>query len=444
VFLHPPGVLLAMVPFAGWGSGGDDAVRLAAARVAVVVLRAVNAVLVVRLLRPYGRVAMLVGGLGYAAWGAAASAERTVLLEPAINLGLLAALCLLQVRGRRLEVWAGAALGLALAVKYWSVVDVAVLLLVVAARSRLRGVLRFAGGVALGAGVVALPFFVAAPRQMWQQTVVTQLARPAQGVSIGERGAAFAPLAGLGAPDGRVPGVLWMAALVVVVLLGLAPVLAAVRHRTPARRWPDEGWWAVLALAHLGVLAVSASFYYHYAAWAAAPLALVVGVLAQRLWERVAVRGARLALAGVAAVAAVGVLAVVGARVWEAVGASATSRADAVAWSAGKQCVWGLAPQLVWADAATRDVAHGCDVYVDAYGANLALGRSADAAGLASNAAWGATVGAQIAGADGVLLPADPASWPLDAARAAQVRRDFTLVGQTAGIGRWDRSASGG
>lgn len=442
VFLHPPGVLVAMLPFAGAGTGGDDAVRLAVARLVVLVIGVLNAVLVARLLRPVGTVAMLVGGLGYAVWGAAASAERTVLLEPGINLGLLVALCLLQGRSRRAEVWAGVAIGLALTVKYWSVVDVGVLLLVVAARSRVRGALRYLGGVALGAGVVALPFFVAAPRQMWQQTVVTQLTRPPQGVSLGERGAAFAPLAGLGAPDVRAPGLLWLVGLALVLLLGLTPVAVAVRRRTPVREWPDEAWWAVVALAHLALLVGSASFYYHYAAWAAAPLALVVGVLAQRAWDRAPVRGGQATLLGLATITVLGVVAVVGMRVVEAVGSSATSRAAVVAWSASKDCVWGLAPQLVWAAAATGDVEHGCALDVDAYGANLVQGRALDARGGVGDPAWGAAVGAQLGRADGVLLPTDPGSWPLDASRAAQVRRDFVLVGETAGVGRWDRRAA--
>lgn len=68
LFLHPPGILLALSPFAALGALTSDPVGLATARVASWVLGAVNAALVTRLAARYGLVPAAVAGLLYALW----------------------------------------------------------------------------------------------------------------------------------------------------------------------------------------------------------------------------------------------------------------------------------------------------------------------------------------------------------------------------------------
>ncbi len=56
LFLHPPGILVALSPFAALGALTSDVVGLAAARVAFWILGAVNAALLTRLAARYGLV----------------------------------------------------------------------------------------------------------------------------------------------------------------------------------------------------------------------------------------------------------------------------------------------------------------------------------------------------------------------------------------------------
>ena len=86
-------------------------------------------------------------------------AERTTLLEPLVNLGILTSLLLLgdpRTTSRRRLVLAGGALGLASAVKLWAVVPLVVLLCWVALCRR-RAALPYLAGAAGAAAVVCLP-----------------------------------------------------------------------------------------------------------------------------------------------------------------------------------------------------------------------------------------------------------------------------------------------
>lgn len=436
VFLHPPGALLALLPFAAVGRVGDDALGLGLARLAVVAIGAVNAMLVAWLLRRRGVAAMLAGGLGYALWAAVVPAEQTVLLEPALNLGLLVALACVASGRRGAVTWAGVALGLACAVKYWAAVDVVLLLAVVGCRFGRRAAWRFLAGAAVGAAVVVLPFFARAPGQMWRQTVLTQLHRPVAAVGIDERGRLFSPLVRFAAVDGVLPGVVWLGALAVVVVLGLVPMVVAWARREHPRDWPDVGRWAVIAAVHLVVLCVSASFYYHYAAWAAAPVLLVVGALVGRL-ARAGVRASQVALAGVGVVTVV----LLTGELLDLPGA-APDRSSAVAWAHQRDCVWGSAAELVWLDAAATDEDDGCAVFVDRFGVGLTLDPPAQIAQddevWAGNPRWRAAAWAQIESSDGVLLGAGEDTW-FDPAQEAQFHGAFVLDETVGDVELWRR-----
>src|SRR4051812_1047 len=70
ILLHPPGLMLALTPFAALGRATTDHAGYVTANVAFNLLAAINAVLVWRIAGLWGftRRAALVGGLFYAVW----------------------------------------------------------------------------------------------------------------------------------------------------------------------------------------------------------------------------------------------------------------------------------------------------------------------------------------------------------------------------------------
>jgi hypothetical protein len=66
LFLHPPGIVVALVPFAALGRVIGDPSGIEVATLAWFGIGALNAVLVSTILRPLGVVAALIGGLFYA------------------------------------------------------------------------------------------------------------------------------------------------------------------------------------------------------------------------------------------------------------------------------------------------------------------------------------------------------------------------------------------
>jgi alpha-1,2-mannosyltransferase len=175
VLLHPPGIVVALSPFAALGSLTSDATGLAVARLAFMAIGALNAVLVYALVRRCGQVAGVAAGLFYALWFPAAYPERVTLLEPLGTLTLLVALVLLQ-RGsvRGLDVWAaGAALGACLAVKIWDIVPVLVVIGWAMLHTGRRTWLRLWVSTAAVAALLYEPFLVTAPFELsaWSSSI---------------------------------------------------------------------------------------------------------------------------------------------------------------------------------------------------------------------------------------------------------------------------------
>ncbi len=82
VLLHPPGILLALAPFAALGHLFSDSTGYAVARVAFMAIGALNAVMLTRLAGRQGLVVGAVAGVFYAVWSPSLYADRTTLLEP--------------------------------------------------------------------------------------------------------------------------------------------------------------------------------------------------------------------------------------------------------------------------------------------------------------------------------------------------------------------------
>ena len=132
LLLHPPGVVLAMAPFAAssWLIGEPDA--MAVARVSWILLGGVNAILCGLVLRPLSRVAGLLAALFYALSIGAVYGEHTTLLEAPATTVLLLGLVITRLPGpgdgihTRHYALAGLLLGLSPVLKIWGVVAVLV------------------------------------------------------------------------------------------------------------------------------------------------------------------------------------------------------------------------------------------------------------------------------------------------------------------------------
>lgn len=357
LFLQAPGMLLAASPFAAVARVLGDPTALRMFRVAFEVVGALNAVVVTMVLRRFGWAAAVSGAVLYAVFAPAVYDERTALLEPVGTLGVLTALLLLPraTAGRRSDfVAAGAALGIACDFKIWYVVA-AIVVVAFARGGRLRVVL----GIAIAGGAAYLPFFLAAPRQMFQQVVLDQLGRPrAIGGTLGVR---LRSLLGVSGTHGRspFPGVapnLVLAALLVVLA---AAVVVAVLER---RAW----LFVALAAADSVVVLVSPSFFPHYASLLAPPLTLIVGVAVGRMLAPVRRRAVRAVAVG-AVVVAVVLLNVQHDR--EPVGVPSPVAALQAAAARVPGCVVSDDPTvLAVMNVLTRNLDHGCPLRPDVSG----------------------------------------------------------------------------
>ncbi len=281
LLLHPPGSTLALAPFAALGLLVGESHAWAVARVAVMTLGAVSAMLITRLLRPLGLLPAVVGGFLYAFFLPAIHSEITTRLEPFAQLCLLAALVIVSTPTPRTALLprsafvAGALLGFATTVKVWGVVPmlaIAIYLLVVAGAAH---ALRFSAGAALAGVVVCGPFFVAAPGAMWRQVVLNQAGRGGSPGPVLER---LADMTGLTQVVQRLDpreGSL----LVVVVVMGLVVAAVLAVQLKGARL-------AVVLLATCGALLLSTPTWFpQYSELWAGVLAITVGAAVARLLQ---------------------------------------------------------------------------------------------------------------------------------------------------------------
>jgi uncharacterized membrane protein len=264
LLLHPPGIVLALAPFAALGRLVGDPVGFAVARVAWMVLGALNTVLVCWILRPTARWVAVLAGLAYALFLPAVYGEHTTQLEGLATTCLLVALALLAASRRRpgLVALAGAALGVSAGVKIWGVV--AVLLTagwLLATAGRRRATTLLLGAVA-AATVICLPFFLAAPGPMFRMVVSDQLGRPRMGTSMAVR---VSHILGFWTHPTRVTAILVVTAVALVVFAALAASASAGRLVV------------VLLVGLTAMLLLTPSWFKHYAAVVAAPAAITVG-----------------------------------------------------------------------------------------------------------------------------------------------------------------------
>jgi len=288
LLLHPPGTPLLLTPFALGAQLTSDSYGFAAARLAWMLLGAVNAVLIWRILRPIGLVGAVFGGLSYAVFYPAVYADKSTLLESPATTALLIAIILLEplVQGRSLPrgrgFAAGALLGLALTIKVWGVVTIVIVLGWLLVTRRFRAAIQVLIGSALTAALICLPFFVAAPAAMWNQIVRDQLFRHGgNGVPIMGRLDKIVGLGIVGRPH------LMITVIAVLALLCCAALAWSYRQtRLPV----------ALLLGQTAFLLVTPTWFPHYAGFTAAPVALTVGAAISRVIALVRARPAQIAV----------------------------------------------------------------------------------------------------------------------------------------------------
>ena len=436
VFLHPPASLLALSPAALFGRYSTEGAGMAAARIVVIIFGIANCVLIAYLLRRHGVLAMIAGGGVYAVWSPAVASERTVLLEPAINLCLLVALVGVASGKLNALLWTGASLGIACATKYWVIVDVVLLGLLIGLRWRAKGLRRFLLGGVLAAGLMALPFFMIAPAEMWRMTVGVQFERPSALLSLADKAHYFSPFTGFQGIDKEFPDSLLAIVVLMIVLMGLVPLVQALHSRIPAAAYKDEVWWGVVAAVHVAVLAASPVFYYHYAAWATAPLALVVGAAVGRFVRP----GWRVKATLISIAIPLLVMTISGLRHLES---SVLEGPALTAWGSRHNCTWAFPQQLVSTNSVSSNLRNGCSFDIDPFGVGLTLSDSAvisdDSELTIGNARWRERAWKQIGGSDGLILPRDMSKWWFDETQRRVITSDFAVSIATDQVGYWER-----
>jgi len=384
---QPPGVPVAMLPFALLSRSAGTATAFAAARVAVPLVETVGVVALGWMLRHRGALTVAVACGALAVYPVCLIDQRTVMLEP-----FCATLCVLGLAavfvGDRLSgrtgalVLGGAFFGLAGSCKAFALLPfVVVVAAFLTSRARLR-LVPFLAGTAGGFAVVCGPFFALAPSAFLHDVIVTQISRTATvDPSIYDRLTSL-----VGSPPSQVPAPLpgssertlavVLAIMVVALVVGGYAAGRFQDRRFQARRYPTgvlaAGWFTRLdgvAIATVVVtgtgLATPAAYYYHYAAFFGPFLALMLGLAAGR---------AALLAPRTAAVLTITVLLAGAVDAVHVVRASQAGQPDVALiqrFVPAGACVLGDdAPTLLLADRFSSTVP-GCTAVTDAFGTTI-------------------------------------------------------------------------
>ena len=355
LLLQPPGIVLALAPFAALSGLIGDPAAFAVGRLAWMVLGATSTVLIARILRPTGRSAAWFGGLAYALFYPAIYTDHTTELETLGTVLTLAALVVLSDQLRARPWWlvslGGALLGVAAGVKIWGALVVVVVVAFVAISAGARRGLQVLAGAAVGTAVVCLPFFVRAPGAMARMVVHDQLGRPSSAAGLGTR---LATIVGQGTRSTAAfhPVVLGLGLVLVVVAAGAVLV-------------PRARLAFVVLLASFGLLLATPSWFLHYASLVSGPAAVAVGAglgyLVDRARARGPVVGRAVTGAGLVVLALYGVPAV-----RSTPGVVFPSRALSAAVRPSVGCVTADDPTtLIEMNVVSRNLDRGCPLVVD-------------------------------------------------------------------------------
>jgi hypothetical protein len=296
VFLHPPGVVLLLTPFALIGRCVGTAVANEAARLFVVSVAMADVVLLARVVRMRPTLAMAAGLVVFTLHPDVLTANQTIYLEP-----LLIAACLVGTalvfdgEGFATQRWrwwvGGAAFGLACGIKLWGLCPLLALAVVAVVSGYRKPAARL---VLAGAGtftVLCAPFLVMAPTAFGHDVFVVQALRTDPGSSsitsrIGNLLYLPPSLTSRPHPNVLAPQVLTLGQHVVIgVTAGLAitivawSVLRTRRHPLSALEWYSLASVALVT----GAFTLFGDYYSHYGAFAAVFFGLVASATVARV-----------------------------------------------------------------------------------------------------------------------------------------------------------------
>ena len=363
VLLHPPGLMLALSPFAVATRWVSDESAFIAANLTFTGLGAFNAAFVVGIGRKLGLgpVAAVSGGIIAALWLGSVHAEDVVRLEPLANFFVLVALYALAAARRgsptRWLFVMGAALGLATSVKIWYVVPLVVVLGWTLVRVRDRRATAAAGcGAAAALIATNAVFFALAPSSMWHMVVTEQLGRGRFNSSPLARFAQAYDLANWN----RVLGV-GPATVGVVVIVVIAAVLLRAAWADPTGRM-----LTVLVGVQVVVMVMSPSWFAFYADYLTPALALALAIGVANAVTVTVAPVSRRRIAGAAAV--VGLVVLVVPLTWQRIG-FAFPGPELTRAAGASRCVTSDTPMaLIELDALSRSFSAGCRDWVDVAG----------------------------------------------------------------------------
>jgi alpha-1,2-mannosyltransferase len=393
LIVQPPGITLLMVPVALVSKLTGTAWGMAIGRILTAVGGAVSVALAGLLVRHRGVLATVIVCGIMAVYPDGIQAAKTVLVEPWLVLFcLIGALAVFDgdhfTASRRRLLWGGVAFGFGGAVEPWAIFPV--LVIAVLTLRWPRRLAAYAGGVAAGFLVPAVPFAALAPYRFYEATIVAQIG-PRAGATRTSFWERIQDMTGLADVTG--PGHLLdvaVAVLIVAVVFGSIGLSFLLTWRLP----PALDLFAVGSTVFVTAAFLWPNqFHYHFAAFLAPFLAMAIALPLSSL-----VRDLPLLAGGAASDTGTGVPAVLQ---W----GGATLAAVAIAVMAVVQFGWEShnAPHLplsvvtaarrmippgsclladevsfaVMADRLVSDVP-GCSLLLDATGTNYALSHGRD------------------------------------------------------------------
>jgi hypothetical protein len=288
VFLHPPGIILLLTPFAFVGRAVGTASVNEAARLLVLSSALAAVFLFARVVRARPNLAVTVGLTVFVLHPDAIVADQAVYLEP-----LLVAVCLvgttLLFDGERLVAahsrwWLGGAVfGLACAFKLWAVLPAAALVVVAVSARRWADAARLVLSAAGAFCLLCLPFLLLAPSAFVRYLFVVQASRtdPASATLTSRVGnLLFLPSRLLYVESELATNRVLVGALVVFVL-GL--VICSVA-RTRSQPLSALEWYSFVCVGLVvGAFLVAGDYFAHYGSFAAPYLGLVASGTTARL-----------------------------------------------------------------------------------------------------------------------------------------------------------------
>lgn len=359
VLVHPPGSTVAFAPFGFLAELTSDSTAFALARVAVICLGVLNTALIYRVAKPVGVFGATTAALLYAVWFPVVFAERSTLLEPFVILGTVGSLALLfntKVGGWR--PWVGGILaGIGISTKLWAIIPVLVILGAVLVARRYKDALKYVLGTGAAAILLMLPFFLAAPSNMFQMIVTDQLGRSRGPMTIAER---FSLIFNLDAFIGGTKGVVRDEIVFIVLALVVLAAIAAFIKFKPARVW------VVLLVVQIGVLLYVPVFFTGYPTFAAPALVLVLGAFGQVLWNFAAGMRFQWVVRSVAAVGVFVVFAFCAVYITQTPKSFGALPAGAIRAVADGRCVAADRPSTIAiVNRLTSSLNNGCPIVVD-------------------------------------------------------------------------------